>query len=111
MDDTDSLYAGHPLDVQQLLSSPCSSPDACSYGRVPVSYTHLENIKAQMSKLGDTIYEAYQVELLKGMETYFVPNSILTRPNIYIRPLFVLKFNSERTYIFCYLTIIPNICK
>ena len=37
-----------------------------------------ENIKAQMSKLGDTIYEAYQVELLKGMETYFVPNSILT---------------------------------
>lgn len=24
-----------------------------------------ENIKAQMSKLGDTIYEAYQVELLK----------------------------------------------
>lgn len=31
-----------------------------------------------MSKLGDTIYEAYQVELLKGMETYFVPNSILT---------------------------------
>ena len=26
-----------------------------------------ENIKAQMSKLGDTIYEAYQVELLKGM--------------------------------------------
>ena len=37
-----------------------------------------ENIKAQMSKLGDTIYEAYQVELLKGMETYFVSNSILT---------------------------------
>ncbi len=37
-----------------------------------------DNIVQQMSKLGDTIYEAFSVDLHKGMENYFVPNSVLT---------------------------------
>ncbi len=37
-----------------------------------------DNIVQQMSKLGDTIYEDFSVDLHKGMEYYFVPNSVLT---------------------------------
>lgn len=37
-----------------------------------------ENMILQMSKLGDTVYEAFSVDLLQGMDTYFVPNSVLT---------------------------------
>lgn len=37
-----------------------------------------DNMKLQLSKLGETIYEAFDVQLLKGMENYFVPNSVLS---------------------------------
>lgn len=37
-----------------------------------------DNMRLQLSKLGDTIYEAFDVQLLKGMENYFVPNSVLS---------------------------------
>lgn len=37
-----------------------------------------DNIVSQLSKLGDTIYDAYIVDVLDGMENYFVPNSVLS---------------------------------
>lgn len=49
-----------------------------------------DNIIAQLSKLGDTIYEAYSVNVLDGMENYFVPNSVLS----IIRRSLVEKMNS-----------------
>ncbi len=44
----------------------------------PAKRSQRENMKMQLGKLGETIYEAYDVELKDGMENYFVPNSILT---------------------------------
>lgn len=37
-----------------------------------------DNIIAQLSKFGDTIYDCKQVELMDGVEDDFIPNSILT---------------------------------
>lgn len=37
-----------------------------------------DNMVIQMSKLGDTRYKAYSVELHEDMESYFVPNSVLS---------------------------------
>jgi len=37
-----------------------------------------ENIETQMRKLGETIYECREVNLLDGVEQLFIPNSVLT---------------------------------
>ena len=37
-----------------------------------------DNIVAQLSKFGDTVYEVFDVRLLDEMEQYFVPNSVLS---------------------------------
>ena len=37
-----------------------------------------ENMKAQMSKLGNTAYDCVEVQLDKGIDAYFIPNSVLT---------------------------------
>lgn len=44
----------------------------------PAKRPQRENMIAQLSKLGETIYDCQSVELLDGIETCFVPNSVLT---------------------------------
>ena len=52
-----------------------------------------ENMIAQMSKLGETIYQCEVVNLLKGIENFFVPNSILTA----LRRELVQKLDEQKT--------------
>ena len=52
-----------------------------------------ENMIAQMSKLGETIYQCEVVNLLKGIENFFVPNSILTA----LRRELVQKLDEKKT--------------
>lgn len=44
----------------------------------PAKRPQRDNIVSQLSKLGDTLYDAHTVDLLDGMENYFVPNSVLS---------------------------------
>lgn len=44
----------------------------------PAKRPQRDNIIAQLSKLGDTIYDALRVNVADGMEKYFVPNSVLS---------------------------------
>ncbi len=64
------LVVRHPASYQRAESS-------IVFEHQPAKKPQKENILRQLSKLGNTIYEAQHIEIEEGADQYFIPSSLL----------------------------------